>query len=888
MQYNPPTYYRPYEPDDEDNDNETDQTSESGSVESENTTFDRFEDPRYAIIKAAGPSFKTLSKQELYNNTGIQSSVYEPATQSTFTNSILYLPPSKTTQSSLFSIKSSNRDQNIYPASARFSLKLPRVYRNVSQVRCVQLSFPYYQAAIANPSSLRSTMISYLHANLSPSTFSSSVSCLDTTSATYSFMYREVGRTNPVPDASGAPLYLVTQLRDGGYNPDSIVAELNKQMNSTPYFNIIDYATHYATFKANLTLTHLFNYPNDYTYDPVTNRFTQITQPSDVQALFLPVTYTQAVSSPTDREIFTAYYYPVLKIAVLDPADQYQLDLNGYTYETTYKRVVNFFEGLDSNFYYNLCSSNINFLTKLRRKYTFEYAPILKYNWYYDVNNNRIGVTFNELCTGITSDIVSQNGNCITAAQQQFCLSATGFLTLQASTAYAGAVVADFYNVINKALASCMGIPYGVYSQNDIGNQLTVISTSNTILPPDQLVSSSSNLLAIALGGPPNKPVVPASPYYPPNPPAFTFGPIMFADASGLTATLVNQTAATALAPAGYTLAYSTALGCLNTASYINRYVGAGIVSGYGGVNYTDTSIGTCITEGVITNFSTLYGQYLKYYNIYSTQLNTISSILGCSNADLNYYVNRKYGTVFPPELLNIGALNIKGGYLNTIDTSIDVEWFTNNRLCRESTPFDDFASEEQKIGCGVINSYIYNTFYGPLPPKYVQNLLTFKIGMIGPKYTNVSSLLRHYNFIMPFSPLINQNTYLQINTQQSLTFNGMDVAGDENVTLTNETTGQTKLVLGKILMTGLTFLGVSQTIIQQPAVFTPPIGKLDKLEFNMLLDDGTPLADVFPFNYDATNWDAVFQIDEEVATIDRAEMTEKPTVPLAYGRLPY
>jgi hypothetical protein len=886
MQYNPPAYYRPYESDDEDDDDKTEVTSDSSI--SENSQFDRFEDPRYAIIKAAGPSFKTLSKQELYNSSGIPSSVYEPATQSTFTNSILYLPPPKTTQTSLFSIKSSNRDQNIYPASARFSLKLPRVYRNVSQVRCVQVSFPYYQAAIANPSSLNSTLVNYLYSNLSPSTFSSSISCLNTTSATYSFMYREIGRTNPVPDAFGAPLYLVTSLRDGGYNPDTIVAELNKQMNSTPYFNIIDYATHYATYRANLTLTHLFNYPNDYTYDPVTNRFTQITQPSDVQALFIPTTYTQAVTSPTDREIFVAYYYPVLKIAVLDPSDQYQLDLNGYTYETTYKRVVNFFEGLDSTFYYDLCSSNVSFLTKLRRQYTFEYAPILKYNWYYDVNLNRIGVTFNELCTSITSDIVFQNANCIAAAQQQNCLTATDFLALQTTVAADGAVVEDFYNVISKALASCMGIPYGVYSQNDIANPSTVISTSNVVLPPDQLVSSSSNLLAIALGGPPNKPVVPPSPYYPPNPPAFTFGPIMFADASSLTATLVNQTAGSASASAGYTPAYSTALGCLNTESYINRYVGAGLLNGYGGVNFSDTSIRTCITEGVITNFSTLYGQYLKYYSSYTGNLKTISSILGCSNTDLNYYINRKYGTVFPPELLNIGALNIKGGYLNTIDTSIDVEWFTNNRLCKPSSPFDDFTSEEQKLGCGAINTYIYNTFYGPLPPKYVQNLLTFKIGMIGPKYTNVSSLLRHYNFIMPFSPLINQNTYLQINTQQSLTFNGMDVAGDENVTLTNETTGQTKLVLGKILMTGLTFLGVSQTIIQQPAVFTPPIGKLDKLEFNMLLDDGTPLADVFPFNYDATNWDAVFQIDEEVATIDRADLTEKPTVPLAYGKLPY
>lgn len=885
MQYNPPSYYRPYESDDED-DNQT-EVSSSDSTESENTTFDRFEDPRYAIIRAAGPSFKTLSKQELYNNTGLASSVYEPATQSTFTNSILYLPPPKTTQSSLFSIKSSNRDQNIYPASARFSLKLPRVYRNVSQVRCVQISFPYYQAAIANPSSLHSTMVSYLHANLAPSTFSSSIACIDTTSATYSFMYREVGRRNFALGASGEPLYLVTKMRDGGYNPDSLVAELNKQMNTTPYFNIVDYATHYALFHANLTLTHLFNFPNDYTYDPVTNRFTQITQPSEVQALFLPTTYTQFTSPPTDRETFVAYYYPVLKIAVLDQSDQYILNYMGLSYAETYKRVVNFFEGLDSDYYYNMCSTNVNFLTQLRRKYTFEYSPILKYNWYYDVNINRIGVTFNELCTSITQDIANENANCIASAQYQFGLSATGFLNLQASASANGAVVEDLYNVMSEAFASCLGIPYGLYTQSDLGNKSTIIYTSSAVLPYNQTVSSSANLLQIALGGPPSKNVAPYTPTppYPYYPPTNDFGFIMISDISGAPLTnrvLVNQ--ATGTASGVSTAAYSSAIGCLNTSSFINRWVGSGLYPGFGGVQFTDASG----AEGKITNFSTLYGQYLRYYNLYSSQVSVISSILGCSNTDLNYYINRKYGTVFPPELLNIGALNIKGGYLNSIDTSIDVEWYTNNKLCKESTPFDDLSSDEQKLGCSAINNYILNTFYGPLPPKYVQNLLTFKMGMIGPKFTNVSSLLRHYNFIMPFSPLINQNTYLQINTQQSLTFNGMDVAGDENVTLTNETTGQTKLVLGKILMTGLTFLGVSQTIIQQPALFTPPIGKLDKLEFNMLLDDGTPLADVFPFNYDATNWDAVFQIDEEVATIDRSDLTEKPTVPLAYGRLPY
>lgn len=888
MQYNPPTYYRPYDSDDEDD--KTDASLADSDSESENTEFDRFEDPRYAIIRAAGPSFRTFDKKELYSNSGLASSVYEPATQSTFTNSILYLPPPKTTQTSLFSIKSSNRDQNLYEASARFSLKLPRIYKNVSQVRCVQISFPYYQAAIANPSSLHSTLVDYLYTNLAPSTFSSSLACIDTKSATYSFMYSEVGRCNFAEGAFGEPLYLVTELRDGGYNPDSLVAELNKQMNSTPYFNLIDYATHYALFQSNLTLTHLFNYPNDYTYDPVTNRFTQITDPTQVQALFIPTSYTQAFSPPTNSETFVAYYYPVLKIAVLDQSDQYLLNYMGISYAETYKRVVNFFEGLDSDYYYNMCSTNVNFLTTLRKKYTFEYAPILKYNWYYDVNINRIGVTFNELCTSITTDIAVFIGNCVTAAQNQFGLSATGFLNLRGVAATNGAVVEDLYNVMSEALAFCLGVPYGLYTKSDFANPSTIIFTSSAVLPLNQIVSSSSNLLQIALGGPPSKSVAPYStpptplpPFYPPTP--YNFGYIMLADASGTSATLVNQSMQTAI-PNSYVPAYSTALGCLSTSSFINRFVGSGLIAGYGGVSFRDVS--NVDNFGIINNFSSLYGNYLNFFRVYQSSCNAISSILGCSNTDLNYYINRKYAKVFPPELLNIGALNIKGGYLNSIDTSVDVEWFTNNKINLQSSPFDDLSSEGQRSGCLAVRNFITNTFYGPLPPKYVNNLLTFKMGMIGPKFTNVSSLIRHYNFVLEYSPLINQNTYLQINTQQSLTFNGMDVAGDENATLTNETTGQTKLVLGKILMTGLTFLGVSQTIIQQPAVFTPPIGKLDKLEFNMLLDDGTQLADVFPFNYDATNWDAVFQIDEEIPTIDRSELTEKPTVPLAYGRLPY
>ena len=157
MQYTPPAYYRPYRDDDEDED---DDDANSATSATTGTTTDDEEDPRYAIVKAAGPSFNTLSSQMDYERgSAAAGASYEPAPASTFSNSVLYLNPTRKTQTSLFSIKSTNRDQSVYPTASHFSLKLPRVYKNVSQVQCVQISFPFYQNAVANPSTLQSTLL---------------------------------------------------------------------------------------------------------------------------------------------------------------------------------------------------------------------------------------------------------------------------------------------------------------------------------------------------------------------------------------------------------------------------------------------------------------------------------------------------------------------------------------------------------------------------------------------------------------------------------------------------------------------------------------------------------------------------------------------------------
>ena len=112
-----------------------------------------------------------------------------------------------------------------------------------------------------------------------------------------------------------------------------------------------------------------------------------------------------------------------------------------------------------------------------------------------------------------------------------------------------------------------------------------------------------------------------------------------------------------------------------------------------------------------------------------------------------------------------------------------------------------------------------------------------------------------------------------------------MDVAMDENYNKSNETTGQVKLMFAKILASGLGVGEVSQTVIQNPALFPNTLGKLDKLTFKIYYDDTslTPAWLFLPFkNLLYNEWDATFQIDEEIGFADRnTGFGATPTIPI-------
>ncbi len=179
---------------------------------------------------------------------------------------------------------------------------------------------------------------------------------------------------------------------------------------------------------------------------------------------------------------------------------------------------------------------------------------------------------------------------------------------------------------------------------------------------------------------------------------------------------------------------------------------------------------------------------------------------------------------------------------------------------------------------CTTALTKLISSWYSCLPVSGVITSLNYRLGI---QTLNFSS----FNFISSVlqTSSYNTNYLLQINNDQS--FNNMDIAMTENYTITTETTGQVKLIYAKILTGGVGDGEIAQTVIQNPVVFENPLGKLDRLRFKIYYDDQniTPAWIVVPFDVGFNEWDATFQIDEEVAYADRNSgfSGNIPTIPI-------
>ena len=879
MQHPDPHFYAPYE---SEADSEAESAaqrkaisgSDSDSDDSDSSTSTGssiargLDDPRYAILKLAGPPLDTPTSQLFYEHgPPLIGSVYEPMPAKDASNNVieykspLYGNPKKRVQSNLFSFKSFDRDPEVYPLSTFFTLKTPRTYKNVTQIQIVQVNFQYFANAIPDLSNVYQEILNYVSSiGYDPS---QCANCVNLVPNLNGLALSEVGRTNPVDP--GQVLVHAVQVSPGDYDAPGLLAELDKQTNKTPPFRIVSYANHRSQFQATRTLTHHFNPPGPWTYQSQTGTFSDSVSHDDLVKSYFPHITIADTSAPTDHETFVAYFDPVLKEALQDKFASLFLDLQGQSLRSVQAQVVQSYQGLQSPYYYSLCVANAPYLKTLRRRLSFEYAPIHHYKWDHSPYTNKMSVVHTDLHPSLKKDIQMTYD---AAFQQQIGVAnytPSTFAAAEASMTQLTSIVSDLAHQVSTALAN-VGIVYGVYTNAHLGNQTNYISTSHTSF---QLGGTlDDHLLSVATGG-----------QGPPTPPGGLGARGPPYDAGWLTlADLVNESGSTALAnTANYVPEYYGTLVTLNSSSHLDR----------AGYSYTSGLTGTSVA---CIDFPSLYSTFQSYVSLSQAASAAVTAVHGGTLQATQAYISSTYGTVLPPALLqNSAVLNGKGPG--------GVTFYGGQQIIKPSSPFDSvnqsgsIRTSDSLINisqipqfttgqscCEFIAAALRNV-YSCIPAEYIViNSLFQKAGFRG-------NILNYYSTIASSTALVRNNVYLQLNTEQ--TMNNMDVAGVEQYNVSNETTGQHKVVLGKLLTEGTGLSDITQTIVQLPAKFETPLGALDHLSFTLLLDTLIPIAKLFPFPLTGSEWNAILQIDEEVGTLDR-ETDLAPTPSIQWPGKPY
>jgi hypothetical protein len=189
-------------------------------------------------------------------------------------------------------INSRDRDTSIYVQPTDFYIRLPRTYKSITNIAITQLkllSSFYYFSPIKN-----NTSLSIL----------------------------ELGRVRN-EDGVDVSNVIVSSIRQGTYDAISLVNELNIQLNKTPLFADISggKGAFLARFQIAGDYTELFNQPGDNTFNSLTGTYASgLTKADIISRYFYSASTNLTNQFYSGDEATVAYYYPILKEMMLDPA----------------------------------------------------------------------------------------------------------------------------------------------------------------------------------------------------------------------------------------------------------------------------------------------------------------------------------------------------------------------------------------------------------------------------------------------------------------------------------------------------------------------------------------------------------------------------------------
>ncbi len=750
--------------------------SDVSDVSDESDMSDEEEDPRFALLRPPTAT-QTVTIDDSYGK-------WDEKTNIDSLENHVYLDPPKTTKTSLISIKSINRDRRVYPTPYRFQLKLPRVYKNITKFQLVQLSFPNSNSQnLSQAALITSTIVRNLLSSGVPSScISDCISVIDCTGFTTTTSLVEQGRVT----SSGEPLLISLSVPDGTYTDKQLAQEMTFHANRTPPFNLITYDVFRDIFMNTRDISVLFNEPGECFYSGITKKKMGHHTKNDMMSVYYTPQHLDLFPVITERIAFNAYYYPILKEVVATQRAQPFLQTDVIPYEEVVQRVMGVFEGLDSEFYYQLAQRNRGALDVYRRHLTFEYRNVNRYLCHYNEEEKQCTIVHDSLHPSLQRDLNGRYHYLMEKEVQLADLNIHSFTTLKQQIGRTSPIVKHLETNLSTVLGGYHFLSDYRYTGGDVhrgtGGEFTAAE-----LDADE---------------------------------AFT---TMFR--------------------------YNSSIGGL-----------------YG--NY----------QGTVMTFSTFadyHSSLSGYYEVLHSTQNGISTIHGKVYDEYHTYVSTKYSGVLPASVIEQRSYTVPSG-LPVQFVSQRPAYFPGEAVT-DALAQDYSAATCKQICCSTIRSLI-GSWYSCLPTNFVIQTLQYRLGLVNiiPNQFNLLSTVAN------ITSTGNLNLFMQINEEQG--FNNMDIAMSENYMVSNETTGQVKLMCAKILMGAVGDSGISQTVIQNPSLFENTLGRLDKLDIKIYYDDPdiTPAWLYQPYYLDVMEWNATFQVDEEIGFANRATgWGYKPTVPV-------
>lgn len=411
---------------------------------------------------AAGPNFD-LSGELLY---GKEPSLGYPILADPITNFAPYeikpdasgvqLKSSTQSVNSIIMISSTDRDRGVYPQPTNLTLRLPRVYSNVTSFQLIQIkllsAFFYFRASKQN------TDISI----------------------------QEAGRTH-VDGGVTTDAIIRSVIRQGTYDINSLITELSTQLNATPIF--YDFPSGFQEFALRFATTGdfgiNFNLPGDTYYDSLSDTYISNPTTSLIVSKYFQNQYA-GLSSYTTNQLKIAYYYPVIKEALLDTvaAPKMNLDISGTQNllpgETVYSRCIYSFQGINDPVILEVANLNLTTLDTYRLEHTFRYSLVNQYAVSLQSQSNRVSITTTALNKSIVTLLTNKQAQYLSEQLTNNSLTPAQYAALQQQNTLLLAVLNDMFYYLQQYLATYFGVPFNTYDISYIANPTYTIPIRDT------------------------------------------------------------------------------------------------------------------------------------------------------------------------------------------------------------------------------------------------------------------------------------------------------------------------------------------------------------------------------------------------------------------------